>query len=271
MMSEYASHAAIDENANSTSNVLSSIFERKRKKNRSYSLRAFARDLKLSPGAISQILSGRRRLTFRTASQILRRSNLDTESRSEIQSYFLGNAGSVIAPGIIDIEQDDGLNYDISPDVFSVIADWYHYAILEMAAMEGCEDDPKQLGQRIGVSSDRIKRAIDRLVSLGLLKKKDGYLLKTRKKVSTFVSYGATTSNPLKERQKQILALSKRSLMRDPIEKRVHAAYTLSISEAQIPALRARISEIFDEFVQIGCGENEKIYEAMINLIPLEK
>lgn len=256
---------------NATSNVLFSIFERKRKKNRSYSLRAFARDLKLSPGAISQILSGRRRLTFRTASQILRRSNLDTDSRTEIQSYFLGNAGSVIAPGTIEFEQDDGRNYDLSPDVFSVIADWYHYAILEMAAMENCEDDPKKLGARIGVSADRVKRAIDRLVSLGLLKKKDGFLLKTRKKVSTFVAYGTTTSSPLKERQKQILALSKRSLLRDPIEKRVHAAFTLAISESQIPALRARISEIFDEFVQLGCGENEKIYEAMINLIPLEK
>ncbi len=62
--------------------ILIEEFERRRIRNPHYSQRAFARDLEISSGALSQILSGKRHLGTRAAATVADALSLNSEDKN---------------------------------------------------------------------------------------------------------------------------------------------------------------------------------------------
>ena len=69
---------------------LRSILVQRQQQNPQYSLRTFARDLGIPPGRMSEILNGRRRMTFQVAQKIVGRLQLQPHEEQK----FLEIAGS---------------------------------------------------------------------------------------------------------------------------------------------------------------------------------
>ena len=61
-------------------------------------------------------------------------------------------------------------------EYFKVISDWYHYAIIELTLIDGFSSSPMWISERLGITTNQAKSAIERLISLGLLQKKDNML-----------------------------------------------------------------------------------------------
>ncbi|MFN9069064.1 MAG: hypothetical protein ACK5V3_17710, partial [Bdellovibrionales bacterium] len=59
-------------------------FTLRRGRNSSYSLRAFARSLGVNPGALSQVMSGKRPLTAQSTKKILQSMNIDFIEKQKI-------------------------------------------------------------------------------------------------------------------------------------------------------------------------------------------
>jgi transcriptional regulator with XRE-family HTH domain len=64
--------------------VLVSEFDRRRRANRRYSLRSYARDLAIDHSTLSQMLRGKRRLTGRTVRALARQLRLPASTVSEL-------------------------------------------------------------------------------------------------------------------------------------------------------------------------------------------
>jgi transcriptional regulator with XRE-family HTH domain len=113
-------------------------------RNSRYSLRAFAKALGLEAGVLSLILSGKSTPSYKTAQIIL--SNLDLTP--EHASNFLSSLAEAhklrgmkrVNPNLKKIA-GKSIIPDLSVDLFRIIGDWYHYAILMLTCTEGFKSD----------------------------------------------------------------------------------------------------------------------------------
>ncbi|NUM87923.1 MAG: DUF4423 domain-containing protein, partial [Bdellovibrionales bacterium] len=159
---------------------------------------------------------------------------------------------------------------DLSGDWYRVVSDWYHYAILEMANLPAFNPDPSWIASQLGISPAESKLAIERLVRLDLLVRKDGKLSRSAGQMSTADQH--LTNSALKRRQRQILEKSMASLENDPIETRNHTAMTMSIDPKRIPEAKALIREFNRRMSDLlESGDRTCVYEFAISLFPVLK
>ena len=250
-------------------------------KNPKYSLRSFARYLGVEPSALSQVLNGKRYLSMEKVDLILAKLDLNPEEQERFRASlaqakkeagherFSSEMKSVLRAAS---SQKDGAtaSRELSIDKFKVIADWYHYAILELTLTRGFKSDYEWIAKKLGISVSEVTLAVERLLELELLEVKNEKLVKTDSMLDTSDKHLTTSAH--RRRQKQILEKSILSLENDPIEKRNHSAMTLAIDETKLPEAKKRIQKFMNELTEfLETGTKTKTYEMIVNLIPLEK
>lgn len=259
--------------------LLSDALAGRIEKNPRYSLRAFATLLGVEASALSKILTGRRQISVKLADRIADRLQLTPVERERLLASI---AREKLASGLTRINPElrrkaadprgaaaVPVTRDLNPDVFRVIADWYHNAMLELSQVRGFQSDARWIARRLGITQVEAKLAIDRLVALDLLERTPNGLRKTQAWIDTAGKSRSSVAH--RRRQKQILEKSTEALLTVPIEARVHAGMTVPIDPAKIEYARKRISEFLLELGnELSAGQKEKVYELTVNLFPLE-
>ena len=59
-------------------------------------------------------------------------------------------------------------------EIFKIIGDWYHCAILELTYLSDFKAEPNWIAKKLGIGYLEAKLALERLISLGLLVKENG-------------------------------------------------------------------------------------------------
>ena len=156
-------------------------------RNSNYSLRAFARDIGVSPSSLSDILNGKQGFSKNKAIQIGNKLGFNP---MEI-NYFSTLAESKYARSlsnrkIAKLKLQKFLKTketELSIESFKIISQWYHLAILELTKIESFESDNKWIAKKLGITIDEVRQAIERLIKMNLLEKKKEFL-KLKKKLS---------------------------------------------------------------------------------------
>jgi uncharacterized protein (TIGR02147 family) len=162
-------------NQPSASDRLLDEYLRRKKNNPRYSLRAFARHMAIPSGPLSEILAKKRPLTSKQGDRLADRLGYSSDDRKafldqiEKERPVAGALKSLIAPrNIPDPYQQ------IQEDRFSLIADWYHFALLALLETTGCRNDPKWMARRLGIPVTQVRSALERLERLELLQRREG-------------------------------------------------------------------------------------------------
>lgn len=162
--------------------TLKAALEARCAQNPRYSLRAFARDLGISPSRLSDVLNGRYGLSRAAAAQIAKFLGMNARETDA----FCDQVDSVHARDrrqrAAARERVAGASAEyqaLTLDGFQVIADWYHYAILELTQTKNFKNDPTWIAKRLGLSVHVVQAAIERLQRLDLLEEKEGKLFPT--------------------------------------------------------------------------------------------
>lgn len=160
--------------------ILRRELARRIKQNPRYSQGAFARDLHLTPGRLSEILHGKQGLSVKAASDIAQFLRFKND---EEKSYFLDLIVAAHGRSRL-LRENAGLRlrrYQTLPhiarmgeDIFRSISDWHHMAILEMAQMPGQPREASGIAKVLGISENEAKEALDRLQRLDLLTAEGG-------------------------------------------------------------------------------------------------
>ena len=116
--------------------------------------------------------------------------------------------------------------FELAVDTFNVIADWYHYAILELSKMEGFRSEPRWIAKKLHLTMAETRTAIGRLLRLGLLKEADGRLIATEEQVTNAGS--VETSHAMKKLQRHVLQKALQSIDNTPGEDHLRFATTNS-------------------------------------------
>lgn len=228
--------------------------------NPQYSMRSYARALRVQSSFLSKILNGKRAVTLRTVERFA--SALGLEPREV--GYFLGQS---------DAQEKDALSLnELAQDSFEVIADWYHFAILELFTIEGFRPTPPYISKRLGISRVEAIDAMARLERLGLIERnaKKGFCLRKGENTTTGFRY---SSGALQKLQTQVLEMAIQALGEVPLEKRDQSTMTMAIDASLLPEAKERIKE----FRRNLCGFLQKnrtadsVYQLTIALYPVTR
>jgi len=170
----------MDKNNDNYRRILYTALETRCAKNPRYSLRAFARDLEISPARLSDVLRGRYGLSVDAANKI---SKILGHSKSETK-HFADLVESEHARSPIRrleaqkrLAAKENTYQQLGLDGFQIISEWYHYAILELLLTEGSKSETAWIAARLSLSRHLVDAALARLKRLGLLEElEDGSL-----------------------------------------------------------------------------------------------
>jgi uncharacterized protein (TIGR02147 family) len=255
-------------------NCLQEELERRCEKNPRYSLRAFAKALGFEATVVSQIISGKRVPSLRTAQKLLSALGLPPDE----EQHFLASLAEVhrsrglerLSPFFKKFKADFAPQRELALDLFRVIADWYHYAILALSLTDGFKSNPQWIAAELGISEAQTKIAIDRLLKLGLLVERDGALKSSTEGFTT--ADKQITHAALKRHQKQILEKAIESLENDPVDSRSMTSMTMAVDPAKIPTAKQMVEEFTQRLMQfLESGKQSQVYELGITLFPLQK
>jgi DNA-binding Lrp family transcriptional regulator len=238
----------------------------RRGRNPSYSLRSFAKNLDLPASRLSEVLSGKRRLTAAMGLKISDRLLLVPELRDRL----INGIKATRSPRKPPLKNSPSQEYkSLSDDVFIVIADWYHFAILSLMETKGFNRETRWIAQRLGISTIEVTDALERLARLGLTKEIAGKLTPSHHNITTTHD---VPSAALKKGHKQQIELALAALLEIPLDKRDITSITMPVDPKKLPMAKDLIREFRRQMSQLlENGDCSEVYSLNIQLIPLSK
>ncbi|MGZ3743672.1 MAG: TIGR02147 family protein [Pseudobdellovibrionaceae bacterium] len=254
--------------------ILKSELRTRQKSNSSYSLRAFARDIQLSPGYLSDLMKGKKKVSVDTAMKISKALSWSwRDTQVFLQMSQLSAAKSKSAARFIknEIHHTQALYNTftrIKPLNFTPISDWYFFAIMELTDLPGFKNDAGWISQRLGISIATATEAISLLKEHGYIAQdSDGRWVKRYN-----LGVKDTPSSALRKFHRQHLRNAELAIEEQAYERRHASGITMAIDAKQLPAainliteFRARMSALLET------GTKDSVYHLAVQLFQLDK
>lgn len=228
-----------------------------RSKNPSYSLRALARRLDVSPAGLSLILNGRRKPSIKLTEQILDRLGTAPNDRKNILAQ--------------PPKRDASQRYDLlQNDQFKLISDWLPFAVLSLLETRGARAQAPWVSRRLGVPLREARGALERLTKLGLLAKdKKGQLKLSGRNV---ITSDGVSSAAIRENHRQVLQKAESALFAVPVERRDFTNLTMAIDPKSLPEATALVRDFRERMsALLEKGDRTQVYNLAIQLFPLSE
>lgn len=209
-------------------------------RNKQYSLRAFSKQLGIGSSDLSKLINLKRRATPKLIRRLAPTLGL---SKSQIL-HFLKRTE-------IDTDLPEQIKFrDLSADTFRIIADWYHFGILELMKIADFCTDSQWIGRQLGISPVAVNIAVERLIRVGFLKIDDqGNWHDAVGPTSMISSFRSTQAR--KNLQEQILDLAKNSIHKVSIKEREQSAVIMAIDSTKISEAKILIDKFRTDMIAL--------------------
>lgn len=233
--------------------ALSHYYLVRRKKNKSYSLRAYARDLNLSASRLDGILKGKFGLSLAAASKVADSLELSLGDKLLFQemvesehgrSPISRKAAKATVKRTLDAPSIDQIDHQQYMHKLS----WKTFAILEMLENPLFKNDPEWIADCLDISVRETKSLLVDLETSGALVNVGGKLAKTK----DFVYVAGTNKyEAIKGFQEEMLKKTGSSInSRGPSEV-AFGSWVISIDQKRVPDAQ----KVLNEFLQNFCKE----------------
>ncbi len=243
--------------------------------NKSFSLRAFSRFLGIEPAQLSRVLGGKKNISPTTAkniSELLFEKGKERELFVSLVEYATAKNSKTRETILNRIKKNNNkqLKSNLELEAMRVVSDWYHIAILDMTYLSDFDSRPTKIASFLGITEMEAKLAIDRLLGLGLLQRKNGRLVKTTDKLAT------PTNEPsigIRSFHKQMISKALKSIDEQKISERYIVGKTFTVSKFDLPKLKELTEKFKDDVSDVLTNSNYKndsLYQLNIQLFNLE-
>ncbi len=232
-------------------------FDRKRKRNPSYSLRAYSKYLEIDPSNLSKIIKGSKVPGGKLASRLCQKLGINYQ---ELESLTA-----------LQIKDENYSEYAI--DQFTIISDWYHYAILELIKIDGYQiySMRSQIAGVLEITYEELEASLARLSKLEYISIdiEKNIIVNTENKSSSIIS--VSTSEAHRNGQKQILEKAIDALDSTPIEMRSQSSMTMAIDKNKISEAKNLIKNFRRELASYLSNSDDlnEVYHLSISLYPV--
>lgn len=233
------------------------------KRNPRYSLRAFAQLIKMDASSVSQIFAGKRKASTKVITNVCdilganpkQRELFYRKAKSKFKSF---NGG-------------ESFSYELlSQDAFSVISDWYHFAILELINVDGFQARAAWVAKALNITTVEAQIALERLERLNLIRQENAGWVRTNILLTNFSP--GITSSAHKHMQRQILQMALDSIDTTDASEKDITGMTMAIDVEKLPAARKLITKFRRDLSSfLEDGPQTRVYQLGIQLYPLSK
>ena len=249
---------------NTAQERLKNELEIRKKRNPNFSLRAFARWLAVSPGQLSQMLSGKRSITPKILDKIGQRLDFSPIEKSQLEAS--------LNPNQVQNPDTASSTFKMLDDQFTAISDWYHFAILSLSKIQGSNPDPRWISRALGIQVNEASEAIQRLERMGLLSTKPIF-----KQIGDPIQVVSDVpSQAIRRFHQQILGVAQEKIEQVDKEYRDFQSITIPIEQKNLKHFREHINA----FLNLAAKQSEKdvaslkcnhVYQLNVQLFPLTK
>jgi uncharacterized protein (TIGR02147 family) len=256
---------------------LVAYFGAKKKSAASFSLRAWSAKLGVtSPASLNMILRGKRN----PGPELLDRLNSYFKFSVQQRKYFEGLVKlekSKKDPARLAHALEDLTTLHpakkmalIDFDTFSVVSNWYFFAIREMVNSSDFQEDPDWISKRLKrkISAKKAHEALDILTRTGLLtRNNEGKLVSRDSQITT----NADVSNEaLKRFHEEMISLAQSSVREVSVPLRDISGSTFNIAVEDLPALKEELRRVRKELYQrFERPQAPNTYQLNFQLFPL--
>jgi uncharacterized protein (TIGR02147 family) len=241
-------------------------------RNPAYSLRRMASQMGMSHPALSNVLNGKRNLSYEAAlrvSQQLQLENRESEYFCHLVQLELARkpeAREAIL-GRISSQYPQTQVRDLSVDLYRSMSEWYYTPILEMTRLAGFQFTPRNVAHRLGISITEAEVAIERLLRLELLVKNGRRFSKA---TDYTVARGPGNAGAIRKFNQKMLEKALTSIETHAPEERSGGTETFAISPAQLPRARRLMDEFLSSMARLSeCASPSEIYHVNVQLFSL--
>lgn len=238
-------------------------------KNPSFSLRAFAGKIGISPAMVSRVLSGERQVSRKLIQKIMNALMLDPEERAAVLARF---PASKKRRDLRQVDAVDPSYLQLTADHFRMISEWHYFAILSLFKTKNFKSEPAWIAARLGLNLSTVTQSLERLKRLELIcETKDGGL---QRNSSRFQTTDDVVDLSIRKAHFETLELARKSLESDPVERRDFTSLTLAFPSERMGEAKALIRKFQDEFdstFEANSGPKDEVYRLWTSLFPLTK
>ena len=228
-----------------------------RKKNKKFSIRAFANKLDIDQSLLSRVINGKKELSFLTKIRCLRKLG---HSEEFIKKAYEELGGTEIYKNVKE------------EDTLTLLSDWKYFAIIELLKIPHFTSSIDAIAARMSITTEEALEYSNTLCRHGLISRTNEGFIQLVSENNTWMS-SSSTSEAKKKYQEMLLRKSISSLHNDDITTRHHISMTFSLDTNYIAEFKKRLTliqrELSEEFE--STGEPDEVYQLVINLFPLTK
>jgi uncharacterized protein (TIGR02147 family) len=260
--------------------ILKQVIQQKTRKNPAYSLRAAARDLNVTPGYLSLITTGKKRLSFERALQFSQFLKMD-ETRGELflRAVALESMKSPACRAFLEntLSDDDAVRArefaTLELDRIRILSEWYHVAVLDLTLLEQFKPDVAWVASELGITSEQVKSAVARLERAGLLEVTPTRWTKTSAKLAVPTTY---SDRAIREFHEQMIDKALETLQSpdpDDFAAREISSVTFAVDPARMTQAKKEIEKFKRRLLNMMGGEGKctALYQMNVQLFPLNK
>ena len=252
--------------------ILKHYFDRKRVSQPQYSLRALARDLKVSPAYVSQVFNGKKSLPENRLADFIRMLDMDDIAVLQLKDAIHPQEKRSKSLGPDDIDFFNGYN---SPEKekYALFEKWYMIALLDLTTIEGFQSSPDWIARKLKISRVEVELAIETLISHNMLIEEDGVLKKADLKMRFPTKI---TQSVIRSFHKQMIKKAYDELDErfsdEAFEDRLMVGGTFALNPEHLPMLKQRVQEmLYDLSTRGSVGPCNSVYQLSMQLFPLAK
>lgn len=257
-------------------NVLKDELRKRQLRNKSYSLRSYARDLSVAPSWLSEVLNSKKGISKNKAVEITTKLGL----RPKNSERFILSTESKFARSpkrrngaikdLIELMKDPE-SKNISQNELSQIKHWYQLVILDLLELTDYQPNIKWMGQKLGLTESEIKTSVDELIKMGWIKFENGEFIASFIEAETSFDEANTNINNI---QNQHLDLAKVALNNQKVDQREFLTMTMPFDIKEMKEVKKYIRQFQSDFAKKFYSKKlskNSIYQLSLQWVRLDK
>lgn len=240
----------------------------RRAKNAALSLRSFARFLQIPAGRLSEVLSGKRKISLELAERLADRLAIDPATRSALTAAVRKTKRGRRRQRVAAQDEHDPEYRQLTIDAFHVIADWYHFAILSLRDCANFRPEEDWIARRLGIGKTEVCLALTRLERLGLIEREGSTWIRTEQNLTTTHD---VRSAGLRRGHRGILERAIASLETVDVNLRDVTNMTMAVHLDDLPQAKALLAQFrrkFAKTIEVRKDRTE-VYTLALQFFPL--
>ena len=214
-----------------------------------YSLRAFARDLSISPSTLSEFMRGRTKVSIARIKEISKKINLSEDhTRHWIDLIHCRYSRTLeekkSAEVNIQLRRKKSKKY-LDLISYNLIAGWESFALLELLGLDK-KYNSSDLEQKLDISSDQLNKLIENLNRLNLIRwESDRWLPQDE---DTFVGEDIK-SEALRKYHKSVLKKAFQAIDAQSLDRRELRSTVFGLRKKDLPKIKAELNEMWVQLI----------------------